>query len=225
MLWSLRPIWSNERGNGLPVMAAPRMRGFTLLEVLVALALLALMMGLAFGLFTRMQRDSRNLSETLDRTAELRALFQQIRQDLSRMPARPITGAAPLTGRAQKEEEQDLDVLVVLRLSSSRSPFEQVSYGARREPDGTAVVTRSVYPLITGGPASGGGVLLHGIRGWRARYLTANGEWIDQWNTETLGDTRRGQPLLPRALRLEVELPSGAVWHSIFSLEEGLGGG
>lgn len=211
-------------GNASPVAAAPGMRGFTLLEVMVALALLALMMGLAFGLFARMQRDSRDLREALDRTAELRALFQQVRQDLSLMAARPITGAAPLTGRATKIEDQDLDGLVVLRQSASRSPFEQVSYGARREPDGTAAVTRSVYPLITGGPASGGAPLLHGIRGWRVRYLTTKGEWIDQWETERLGETRRGQPLLPRALRLEVELPSGVVWHGIFSLGAALGG-
>jgi prepilin-type N-terminal cleavage/methylation domain-containing protein len=58
-----------------------KLRGFTLMEVIVALAVLALMASALLGLVSRLQRDAQSLEQAADQTAELRGLFRIMRPE------------------------------------------------------------------------------------------------------------------------------------------------
>jgi type II secretion system protein J len=193
-----------------------RTRGCTLVEMLVALAVLAVMGGLALGLFSRLQGETRDLRRAAELTADLRALFQLLRQDLNSIVVRAVLGKAPLSAQAERRGEQEMDRFGLLRQAPSRPgapfPFQQVTYSTQQEADGSLSVIRTVNPLL-GARYRGVLTLIKGVRAFRTRYLTAAGEWVSEWAPETAS-----RSALPRGVRVELELDSGAVWHSVFSL-------
>jgi general secretion pathway protein J len=191
-------------------------RGFTLIEMLVALAVTALLGVMLLGLFSRIDRNVEAVRDVGRRTTELRALFRLVRQDLQAMLAQPPS-AAPMSGRAARYGGLDLDqfsfVIRTPAVFGAGSPLQQVSYRAQDAGQEGVAVNRMVQPLQSAGTGAARTELVKGVSGFRVRYLTETGQWSERWPAR---GSRAGE--LPRALRIEVEMQKGDVWHSTFAI-------
>lgn len=191
-------------------------RGFTLIEMLVALAVTALLGVMLLGLFSRIDRDVESVRAVERRTAELRGLFRLVRQDLQAMLAQP-TSATPMSGSAARYGGLDLDqfsfVIRTPAIVGAAFPLQQVSYRAQDTRQEGVAVKRVAQPLQSAGTGATRTELIKGVSGFRVRYLTEAGQWSERWPAR---GSRAGE--LPRAVRIEVEMKKGDVWHSTLAL-------
>lgn len=186
--------------------AMPRRHaGFTLLELLIAISILALLSVLGYRALSALTDSEVRLSDEATRWRTLEQLFTRLEADMRMAQPRPVRaadGTEPAwVGVVDSDGNADL------RFSRAGTEFavEPGSAGQRigyRFRDGTVQV---VYlPYLDSGPTTPATsyILADAIAHFRVRYLDPGGEWSDRW------PLRRDQPL-PRAVRVELELASG----------------
>ena len=185
-----------------PAMAA---RGFTLVELLVALAILALLSVLGYRSIASLTDSEVRLSAETGRWRSLDALFTRLEADLRQAQprgARIAGGIEPAwLGGA------DFDGNADLRFSRSGPEFalEPGSAGQRlgyRLRNGAVEVLYWPYLDIAPGALPTAYVLADGISRVRVDYLDSSGAWRERWPVA-------GGPALPRAVRVELTLAEG----------------
>jgi len=188
---------------GRPLPAPPR--GFTLVELLVALAILAMLSVLGYRAIASLTDSEVRLSTETARWRALDALFMRLEADLRQAQpriARAATGSEPawLGGT-------DLDGNADLRFSRAGPEFtlEPGSAGQRlgyRLRNGAVEVLYWPYLDIAPGSTPASYVLADGIRRFRVDYVDSLGGWQERWPVA-------GEPTLPRAVRVELTLADG----------------
>ncbi|NJC06589.1 general secretion pathway protein J [Sphingomonas kaistensis] len=186
----------------------PATRGFTLVEMVVALLIFAILAGAGVGLL----RASVDTQEAvggaladLSAAARLRALLSA---DLTQVVVRPVDGAP--AGFAGTSTE--------LRLVRSFEPAERVvgSSGLqaiRWQVEGGRLVRQSVTPSGTAtGPAA---VLARDIDAVSLRYRAADGGWRSQWAPLAT------EAALPRAVEMRMQRRGEAEVTITVALPEG----
>lgn len=172
-----------------------REQGFTLLEILVAVAVLGLIIGALYGGVSLTLRGAQRQDVVLNRTGEYDAVDRALRRMVAEAdPGGP--GAVPLTGTPGRVT------------FSSRMPLAAggrgvdvalgINAGAlmlRWEPRRTG---RPISP----GPAPREAELLRGVQRIELSYWTAGG-WRSEWS----------RPELPALVRLRVTFPTGDARH------------
>ena len=183
-----------------------RRRGFTLLEVLIAIAILALLSLLGYRAISALSDSEGKLAAEATRWRVLDQFFARLEGDLREAVPRPIRVD---DGSEQAWIGRSADAYGNSELIFSRAgpefAIEPGSAGQRlayRFNDGTIELRywpgydhprsaeAAVYPLLSG------------ITGFHLTYLAANGNWIDNWPPTS--DTT-----LPRAVHVELTLASG----------------
>lgn len=163
----------------------PGSHGFTLLELLVAIAIFAIMGSLAMSGYVELQRQSEYAEQRLERVREVQRAMQTLGQDLAQIEPRPIR--EPL-GEALLPAVQATDG-AEYRLQFTRAGWSNTGglerptlqrVGYRLDQDGLwrdhwSVLDRtlSVEPVRTR--------LLGGVRSVRIRFLTPQRAWVEQW--------------------------------------------
>ena len=137
--------------NCLPVAAGPAQRGFTLIEILVATALVLLLMGIVVTIFADVGKNIRNSRSALEKNDQLRAALHRLRKDLEgatagmRPPLNPdanlgymeiiegpmgvvyfpnvVAPSNPTTGLTDNSTQADSDDIVMLTTRSKTEPF------------------------------------------------------------------------------------------------------
>ena len=180
--------------------------GFTLLELLVALALFALVAAMGYGGLSAMVRAQDGLRAQSERLAALQLAVGLIERDLRQAVARPVRGnyGEPLpalmgnsghieftrTGFANPQAEP-------------RSNLERVLY----EFDDDAL-KRGVYPALDRAPATAPklATLRGNVDTFRLRYLDASNRWGDTWPPQREADAAAPDLLtrLPRAVEFRI---------------------
>ncbi len=169
--------------------------GFTLIEMLVALLILAIMSGLAYGTYRQARISAQHTEKALRRTREIEFGMRVLVQDFAEMVPRPIRD--PL-GQSREPAllagQGDADLVDLTRGGWSntagvqRSTLQRVSYQL------VGTVLKRSYQVVLDPTSNDQPVvedLLSGVERIEINYLDANQNWVSQWPPATLPSPER----------------------------------
>lgn len=195
--------------------AGARRRGLTLIEVLVAITIFAIVSVIVFGGFNQTMINKRIIEEDADRMHVIRVALERMVSELSMAyvsvqvnvnPALQTMNTCFIGGRANRGHRIDFTSFSHRRLyrDAHESDQNELSYFVTNDPDepGELVLARREQNRIDDDPQEGGTiqVLVRRVVAFDAEYLDpVSGEWIDSWDTREL--TKQ-----PNRLPLQVKL-------------------
>jgi len=199
--------------------ASLRRAGFTLIEVLVALAIFAIMAGVAFrGLGAVIDAKERITGENRQ-WRDIAMALSMIERDLAAAANRPGRSREdlvlpPFAGNAL-ELGRDMSPLQFSRMGEGLAPARRVGYRLQGN-----TLELLAYPAIDAAPGDEPAAypLLDGVQRFSTRFLDAAGNWVARW--PAAGDaqaTKRGEPL-PRAVEVRIALAAGGEITRIVAL-------
>lgn len=183
-----------------------RVRGFSLLETLAALALLALLLlGVYSGVRTTTISATRGAS-AIERLDEVRGAREFLRRELASATALPwklSAGDAPVVFEGSASALQFVAPLPgYLGLSGAQVVSVRLADDETERSSQRLVVRFAPLPTGSGAlPSMAPEVLLEKLHGVRFSYADSSGTWHDEW-----ADTR----ILPTLVRVEVNAQDGA---------------
>jgi general secretion pathway protein J len=208
----------------------PNSNGFTLIEVLLSMAILVVLMSVVYGSFSTAGRNVEQAEAARDETDLARTLLAKLSDDLTnayfntKMNAvNPNTNLninlTILYGKkeesGQGEEKVRRDSLSLTTLTNWRKPDSketellEVGYFFKEKPDGSgySLYRREKRELSADVPPLEGGVeyeITDRIEGLQLRYYNGT-TWVDEWDTRTLG-------FLPKTVELALTFDTGKVY-------------
>lgn len=189
-------------------------RGFTLLEMLLAVALFALTMALAYGGLSALLRASEQLHDSAGRLGRLQFALTLFERDLDAVAERGVRDAYGSTLAAVQGTAQRLEFTRhghANRLALPRAELERVAW--LRRGDGLYRLRWNVLDRAPGSEPSEDR-LLDGVGDMRIAYLDAQGREFRQWPPP------RESAVLPRALRVEWELEGFGTIRRVLELPQ-----
>ena len=189
---------------------SPQAGGFTLLELLVAMAIFAILGTLALSGYTELQRQSEYAEQRLERLREVQRAMQSIGQDLAQIEPRPI-----------REPLGESLIPAVLATDSieyglqftragwsntaglARPTLQRVGY--RLDGEG---LWRDHWPVLDRTLATEPTrvKLLGKVRSVRFRFMNAAREWVDRWPVSDGTNLAGSERLRPAAIEIVLEL-------------------
>jgi general secretion pathway protein J len=192
-------------------------RGLTLIEVLVSLAVMALIASVLYGAFDGMARSRSGIERISDRYHEGRTALSRISRELQgafislHVPLEPnlLTQKTLLVGTNERPADRlDFTSFGHVRVGAGTHESDQceISYFGSRNPNGGLDLVRRESKTIDIDPQHGGvvQVLAEDIESFDLQYLDGiSGEWLTDWDTMNLnGEVLR----LPQQVRVELVL-------------------
>ncbi len=165
--------------------AKHRRRGFTLIEVLVAMALFGVMSILAYQALGQTFFNADLLGQRMDRLQAIQRTMRLLGRDLMQTAPRPVRD--PLDGPPMPAIRTSPTSLFALEVTHGgwpnpaglpRSTLQRVAW---RIEDGDLVRLHWNVLDATINTDPVGTILLDGVETIEFRYLAANGEWSNQW--------------------------------------------
>jgi len=188
-------------------------RGFTLLEVLLALTILAVIMTSIYSSFATAGRNRERAEEVRDGTDQVRTLIARLTNDIANAYLGGMSETFFYGKKFETEEEkQRFDSIYLTTLTNWRKPDSkemelwEVGYFFQEMPDGTGrvLMRKEKREFSKDVPRREGGVdyeLTDAVQGLQLRYY--NGvTWADEW-------TQGG---LPKAVDIVLTLADGRVY-------------
>lgn len=180
-----------------------RRHGFTLVELLVAVAIFAAVAAIAYGGLVQIAQTRGALAVQQDRFAALNRAMNDITRDLRQAIARPVRGNYGETIPALRGSSDSLELSrlgFANPLAEPRSHIERVIYAINDNK-----LRRGRYAVLDRAPGSvpDNRDLLDRVRRLRWRYLDRRGNWSDLWPSSSIAPAQAGVAPLPR----EIELP------------------
>ncbi|MDH3454034.1 MAG: GspJ family type II secretion system protein [Desulfuromonadales bacterium] len=197
-------------------------RGFTLVEVLVAISILALLLTSVYGIFSSVSLARERLDADSAEYHRARVLFDRLGRELRGAYFRPSDRNLVFTGTATDDGalELELTTSAVSPLSQTGTGIAKVRYlliEDRENPDAGRVLMRSEHPVLEQVDEEAAGMmrLVPGIEAMTLRFYT-NGQWQAAWDGRTAG--------LPELVEIALQLHSGGTepihFVSAFELPE-----
>ncbi len=179
-----------------------RVRGMTLIEVMVAVTILAIVATIVFSGFSQTMRNKRRIEEQADRAHVIRVAMERMVSELSMAyvsahvnvnPSLQMMNTCFIGGRSGRGHRIDFTSFSHRRLyrDAHESDQNELSYFVTDSParDGTRVLARREQNRIDDDPQTGGTiqVLVEDVIDFDAEYLDATtGLWTESWDTRDL---------------------------------------
>lgn len=188
-------------------------RGFTLIEVLVALVVFAAMAAITWSALGQIARARSALAAEQDRFAAVVRSMSDLERDLRQAISRPVRGnygelLPAVLGNGDRIELSRLGF--ANPRAEARSNIERVLYAI-----GNKTLRRGRHAVLdrAAGSAPEWRDLLDRVDGLRLRYLTGEGAWVEQWPP-------RDAPAeeLPRAIEFRLALDDFGELRRVISL-------
>jgi general secretion pathway protein J len=196
-------------------MNPPASRGFTLIEILIALAILAIITTLGYRALSALADSEVQLSAEAQRWRTLDAFFARIEADLRQaLPREARAGAAREPAWLCDIDRNGNSELRISRAGPEFSADPGAAgqrIGYRLERDAIEVL---YWPRLDR-PANAlptRYALAEGVATFRLNFLDAAGGWIERWPA-------LNEPALPRAVRIELTLADGAEILRLLALQ------
>ena len=178
-----------------------RPTGFTLVELLVALAVFATMAALAYGGLNSIARTRGDLAKQEDRFRDLTRAIDRLNRDLGESVARPVRGSSGQQLPAMIGTSEQIEITRVgfaNPQAEQRSNLERVLY----EVDANSM-KRGRYAVLDRVPDTAPTMtdLNVTVDAIRLRYLNTDGRWLDAWPPPQTTDPTT----LPRAVQWTIE--------------------
>ncbi|MSP24106.1 MAG: prepilin-type N-terminal cleavage/methylation domain-containing protein [Myxococcales bacterium] len=200
-------------------MTRPRLRAFTLIEVLLAISVVALLGVLIYSAFEGMSRARTNMTSVASRhqagrqalarmTREISSAFLSAHKNFDALQNVRETG---FFGRDQRHDRLDFTTFSHVRLAANSHESDQaeLSYFVARGEHGTLDLVRRVSRFIDAEPRRGGvvEVMVEDVEKFELQYLDAiTNEWVDSWDSsQVTGQLAR----LPAQVRITLKLHTG----------------
>lgn len=196
--------------------------GFTLIEVLVAVVVFAIMAAMAYRGLTAILDSKRQIDAENDKWRRVAILFTRVERDLAVAVPRPVRDAArpyapAMSGEAVANGEYGTQ-LAFTRMGSDGDAGtfgapQRVGYRLR---DGNVEVL--LWPVLDQAPRTipEVSVLVSNIGAMSFSYLDGTGQKQARWPLP--GAFPQGDPRLPSAVELTLTLKSGEVLTRLFDL-------
>lgn len=196
-----------------------RARGFTLLELLVAVAVFAVMAAMAYGGLSSVLNTSENAQRMADRIKAVQLAQAWFERDLGQFLDRPVRDDYGDTRPAFEIAGPEGGVFSLTRggwrnpTGAVRSHLQRVSYGLDEE-----VLVRASWRSLDRPPEEEPvrADLLTGVEGLEVRVLDTQGEWNTAW--PPLG-TAEAAPL-PVAVEVSLRLTDLGTITRLFALPQ-----
>ena len=205
--------------------------GFTLIEILIAMAIFAVMAAMAYGGLSSVISAQESVNAALDRSKTLQMAQWRIRSDMEQIVDRPIRDSfgdvqPALTGSPQNGVEFTRDGWTN-PLGQPRSNLQRVAYRL----DGNNNLVRLHWQVLDQAPDSQPAqrILLPHVTGMEWRYLDDNGRFQDRWppttaqslalspNAAASGAQGAGGPP-PRAIELRLDTRTWGRLRLVFAV-------
>lgn len=187
---------------------APRERGLTLIEVMVAIAIFAVLGVLSYRAVSAMIATRDRMEAEYARWRQLARVMQLIENDLTQLAPRPPRAAGQSQGALSLMRGGMMEQLQLVRHDGSNGGVEQRTWHVE---DGTLLLTRQRADGSNGAGSSD--AMLDGVKTLTWRFLSADGKEFDNWPQ---GPNQAGQ--LPAAVRMQLELNDVGKLSRLFAL-------
>ena len=186
-------------------------RGFTLLEILVAVAIFGIVAYMSYGGLDAVIRQHEIVSESATRLRNLQYAMRRLVQDFSQIQPRAIreeTGEG--LNFALKADTRTTEPMELTRagwhnpLAHPRSSLQRVAYWVEED-----ILIRAQWPVLDRmlGEEPIELELLEGIDEFQLLFLDANNEWIEQWPPPDQPNSGPDvQSALPQAVEIVLQL-------------------
>jgi general secretion pathway protein J len=162
-----------------------RTRGFTLLEVLVAVFIFGIVAMLAYGGYNQLIRQSDILESNASRTRAIQAAVQRISEDFAMIEPRPVREPLGESVEPVLRSGEDNEAVVELTRSGwsnpggvSRSTLQRVAY-LLQDNKLRRAYWNALDRIQTAEPTDA--VLLDRVRSASFRFMDQNQGWHEQW--------------------------------------------
>ena len=189
--------------------AARRQRGFTLIEILVALAVFAILAALAYGALSQTLTSAELLNERMDRLQAVQRTVRLLTQDFMQLTPRPVRDelgdnfepalqTSLISGFALEMTRGGWNNPIVL----PRATLQRVAYRIE-EDELIRYHWRVLDRTLANEPI--GVTLLDGVDSIVFRFMQSNGDWTEQWPPQS-APGQLGLRTRPRAVELTITL-------------------
>ena len=186
-----------------------RQKGFTLMELLVALAIFAVMATLAFGGLSEAVTQSERLEESQQRWTAVQRAVRIMENDFAQLRARPVRDILGQDYRPALEAARSGGLSLTRGgwLNPAQLPRAELQRVRYRLLDGRLL--REHWPVLDriGATQPAGEVLLADVRDFRVEFLPARGSARVAWSQFWPLPGERSIERLPAGVRLTLTVP------------------
>jgi prepilin-type N-terminal cleavage/methylation domain-containing protein len=209
----------------------PRFDGFTLLEVLIAVAIMTGIITVIYASFFTASRNVEQAEAIRDSSDMARTLVAKIADDISDAYYNPAMNRPEVitifNGKKEQSDPADEksrhDSITLTTLTNSRRPntretdLWEVGYFFKQKPDGSGSVMmrREKRELSKDSPAGEGGIeyeITDRVKIFQLRYNEAGDTWYDEWNSTTRNK-------LPKLVEIVLTLESGMTYSTYVEVQ------